>query len=73
MVDPSCSDRGRRFLLPLVDLVHDGIEPGMAFDRVPIGISDGLPQPRRFCPGRCRELGLGSVALGSAGSGFTTA
>ena len=29
----------------------------MAFDRVPIGIGDGLPEPRRFRLGRCRVSG----------------
>ena len=29
----------------------------MAFDGVPIGISDGLPERRRFCLGRYRVLG----------------
>ena len=29
----------------------------MAFDGVPIGISDGLPKPLRFCLGRCRVSG----------------
>ena len=57
MVDQSCSGRGRRFLLRLVDLVHDGVEAAMAFDGVPIDISDGLPEPRRFCLGRCRVSG----------------
>ena len=28
-----------------------------AFDGVPIGISDGLPKNRRFCPGRFRVSG----------------
>ena len=32
-------------------------ETAMAFDGVPIGISDGLPEPRRFCLGRCRVSG----------------
>ena len=57
MVDPSCSGPGRRFLLSLVDLIHDGVEAAMAYDGVPIGISDGLPEPRRFCLGRCRVSG----------------
>ena len=29
----------------------------MAFDGVPIGISDGFLEPRRFCPGRYRVSG----------------
>ena len=29
----------------------------MAFDRVPIGIGDGLPEPMRFWLGRCRVSG----------------
>ena len=29
----------------------------MAFDGVPIGISNGLPEPRRFCLGCCRVSG----------------
>ncbi len=39
----------------------------MAFDGVPIGISDGLPEPRRFCLGRCRVSGCPSLenALGA--------
>ena len=39
----------------------------MAFDRVPIGISDGLPENRRFCPGRCRASGCPGLenALGA--------
>ena len=67
MVDPSCSGRGRRFLLCLVDLVHDGVEAAMAFDGVPIGIGDGLPEGRRFCLGRCRVSGCPGLenALGA--------
>ena len=66
MVDHSCSGRDRRFLLHLVDLIDDGIEAAMAFDGVPIGISDGLPEPRRFCLARSRVSGCPSVenALG---------
>ena len=64
IVDPSRSGRGRRFLFRLVDLVHDGVEAATAFDGVPIGISEGLPEPRRFrsrswisgCPGLARTL-----------------
>ena len=39
----------------------------MAFDRVPIGISDGLPEPRRFRLGRCRVSGCPGLenALGA--------
>ena len=39
----------------------------MAFDGVPIGISDGLPQPRRFCLGRCQVSGCPGLenALGA--------
>ena len=47
----------------------------MAFDGVPIGIGDGLPQPRRFCLGRCRVSGcpgldnaLGAVEMGIGSS-----
>ena len=43
----------------------------MAFDRVPIGISDGLPKNRRLCRGRARisgcpglENALGAVEMG---------
>ena len=57
MVDPSCSGRGRRFLLRLVDLIHDGVDAAMAFDGVPIGIGDGLPKNRCFRLGRCRVSG----------------
>ena len=53
-LDPSRSGRGRRFLVRVVDLTHDGVESAVAFDGVPIGISDGLPKNRRFCLGRCR-------------------
>ena len=42
----------------------------MAFDGVPIGISDGLPKNRRFCLSRCRvsagpglENSLGAVEM----------
>ena len=42
----------------------------MLFDGVPTGISDGLPEPRRFCLGRCRvsdcpslENPLGAVEM----------
>ena len=52
-----CSGRDRRFLARLVDLVHDRVEAAMACDGVPIAISDGLPQPRRFWCGRCRVSG----------------
>ena len=67
MVDPSCSGRGRRFLLRLVDLIHDGVEAAMVFDGVPIGIGDGLPEGRRFCLGRYRALGCPGLenALGA--------
>ena len=34
MVDHVAAVAGRGFLLPLVDLFHDGIEAGVAFDRV---------------------------------------
>ena len=39
----------------------------MAFDGVPIGISDGLPKNRRFCLGRCRVSGCPDLenALGA--------
>ena len=57
IVDHSRSGRGRHFLLRLADPVHAGVEAAMAFDGVPIGISDGLPQPRRFCLDRCRVSG----------------
>ena len=64
MIDPlpvgtgfSCSGRGRRFLGRLVDLVHDGGEGAMAFDGVPIGIRDGVPENRRFCLACCRVSG----------------
>ena len=56
MVDHSCPGQGRRFLGRLVDLVHDGVEAAMAFDGVPIGISDGLPEGEDFF------LGLADVA-----------
>ena len=67
MVDPSCSGRGRRFLLRLIDLIHDGVEAAMAFDRVPIGIGDGLPEGRRWCLDRSRVSGCPGLenALGA--------
>ena len=67
MVDPSCSGRGRRFLLRLVDLIHDGVEAAMAFDGVPIGIGDGLPEGRRWCLDRSRVSGCPGLenALGA--------
>ena len=39
----------------------------MAFDGVPIGISDGLPELRCFCLGRCRVSGCPGLenALGA--------
>ena len=39
----------------------------MAFDRVPIGISDGLQENRRFCLGRCLVSGCPDLesALGA--------
>ena len=39
----------------------------MAFDGIPTGISDGLPEPRRFCLGRCRVSGYPGLenALGA--------
>ena len=48
MVDHSSAVGGRGFLLQLVELIHDGVEVAMMFDRVPIGIRDGLPKNRRF-------------------------
>ena len=41
----------------------------MAFDGVPMGIGDGLPEPRRFCLGRCRVSGCPGLekALGAVG------
>lgn len=57
MVDPSCSGRGRRFVVRLVYLIHEGVEAAVAFDGVPIGIRDGFPQPRRFWRGRCQASG----------------
>ena len=69
MIDSSCSGRGDCCLFRLVDLFHDGVEAAVAFDGVPIGVSDGLPQPRRFrrfrldryrvlgCPGLENALG----------------
>jgi len=44
IVDPFAAVRGRVFLLPMVDLLHDDIEAAMAFDPVPIGSSDGLAE-----------------------------
>ena len=35
----------------------------MAFDGVPIGFSDGLPEPRRLCLGRSRVWGCHPRAL----------
>ena len=67
MVDPSCSGRDRRFLLRLVDLVHDGVKAAVAFDGVPIGFSDGMPKNRRFWRGRCRVSGC--PGLDPAGCG----
>ena len=51
----------------MVDLVHDGVEAALAFDGVPIGISDGFPEPRRFCLGRSRVSGCPGLenALGA--------
>ena len=65
MVNSSSSGRGCRFLLRLVDLIHDGVEADMPFDGFPIGISDGLPKNRRFCPGRCRASGCPGLEKGS--------
>ena len=39
------------------DFLCGGIETAMAFKCLPIGVSDGLAQPRRFCLGRCRVSG----------------
>ena len=56
-VDHSRAGQGRRFLIRLVDFIHDGVEAAMAFDGVPIDISDGLPENRRICLGRCLASG----------------
>ena len=50
MVDPSCSGRGRRFLLRLVDLTHDGLE------RAPAGCGRDGAGPKR--PERHRQSGF---------------
>ena len=67
IVEPSCPARGRRFLVRLVDLFHDGGEAAMAFYGVPIGISDGLPKNRGFCLGRGQVSGCPGLenALGA--------
>ena len=61
IVDHSRAVGGWRFLLQLVDLLHDDIEAAMAFDRVPIGIGDGLPQESRLPEGL--PLGAGCPEL----------
>ena len=40
----------------------------MEFDGVPTGVSDGLPEPRRFCLGCCRVSGCPGLenALGES-------
>ena len=67
MVDPCCSGRDRRFPLHLVDAIHDAVDTAIAFMGVQIGISHGLPQPRRLRLGRCRVLGCPGLenALGA--------
>jgi hypothetical protein len=61
IVDHFAAVGSRVFLLPVDDLLRDDIEAAMAFDGVPIGLSDGLPKNRRFWRGRphlsgCRVL-----------------
>ena len=58
MVNPSCPGRDRHFLVRFVGLIHDGVEAGMAFDGVQIGITDGLPERRRFCLGCLSMVGF---------------
>ena len=44
-------------MLRLENFLNGGIGATMEFDRVPIGISDGLPEGRRFGLGRYRASG----------------
>ena len=57
IVDQSYHGRNHRFLTRLRDLFHDGVEVAVAFDGIPIGISDGLPEGRRFWLARFRGWG----------------
>ncbi len=53
--------------LHLEHSLNDGIETAMAFNGVPIGISDSLAKNRRFRLGNCRVSGCPSLenALGA--------
>ena len=67
MVDHVAAVGGRVLQLPLEVLLHDDIEAATAFDGVPIGISDGLPEEGRFHLGRARVSGCPGLqhALGA--------
>ena len=56
IVDHSAAGRRRVSLPQLADLIHDRIETAMAFDGVPIGISDCLAKGAGF------SLGLAHVS-----------